>query len=131
MKNKATSILDLIGISSATLCLIHCLIFPILTIIPLGISDNHWVDLAFACIGMFVVSKIIMSDATRLVKIILSISITIVIIGVSIDLLYKLETNLVAYGGLIMLIGHFLNFKSHIKSKDNLTKNPTRVEIIL
>ena len=120
MKSKATSILDLIGISSATICLIHCLVFPILTILPLGISGNHWVDLAFACIGMFVVSKIVMSDASRVVKIVLSISITLVIIGVSIDLLYHLETNLVVIGGLLMLVGHYLNFKTHFKSKENM-----------
>ncbi|SNB43832.1 MerC mercury resistance protein [Flavobacterium psychrophilum] len=114
MKKRTTVILDILGISSATLCLIHCLLFPIITILPLGLSHNHWVDLFFACIGMFVVSKIILSNTTKLVKIILSLSISIIIVGVVIELLCNRNTYLVIIGGIIMIIGHYLNYKSHL-----------------
>jgi hypothetical protein len=117
MKKRTTAIIDILGISSATLCIIHCVLFPILTIIPIGFSSHHWIDLFFACIGTFVVSRIILSNATRLIKIILFISICITATGIVIELLYDTETNLIVLGGLIMIIGHLLNFKHHIVEK--------------
>lgn len=111
-KNKSIAFLDILGISSATLCLIHCLIFPILSVIPLKFSNNHWIDVLFACIGMFVVSKIVMSDTTRLVKTILFIAIVTIITGVVIELLYDIITPMVSIGGTGMIIGHLLNFKT-------------------
>ncbi|MDN5479404.1 MAG: MerC family mercury resistance protein, partial [Chryseobacterium sp.] len=48
MKSK---ILDAVGISAAVLCLIHCIAFPLLMIIPLGISHNPYIDMAFLVIG--------------------------------------------------------------------------------
>lgn len=113
MKKQYLINLDTLGISSSTLCLIHCLAFPILTFLPLELSHNHWIDLLFASIGMFVVSKIIMSDTTRLVKTILSISIVIIITGVVIELLCDITTPMVLIGGVGMIIGHLLNFKTH------------------
>jgi|GEM_PF-5601353 len=44
MKSK---ILDAVGISAAVLCLIHCIAFPLLMIMPLGISHNPFIDLTF------------------------------------------------------------------------------------
>ncbi len=55
MKSK---ILDAVGISAAVLCLIHCIIFPLLLIIPLGISHNPYIDLAFLIIGAAVVYRV-------------------------------------------------------------------------
>lgn len=110
LKNKSTAFLDVLGISSASLCLVHCLIFPVLSIIPIGLSNNHWIDVFFACIGMFIVSKIIMSDSTRLVKTILSIAIVTITTGVVIELLYDISTPMVLIGGTGMIIGHLLNF---------------------
>lgn len=116
LKNKSTAFLDVLGISSATLCLIHCLIFPILSIIPMGFSNNHWIDVFFACIAMFVVSKILLTDSTRLVKTILSTAIIIIITGVFLELLYNITTPMVLIGGTVMIIGHLLNFKNKKRS---------------
>ena len=112
MKIKPTSILDILGISSATICLVHCLIFPILTILPFGIQNNHWVDLAFCSVGLFVVSKIILSDALIKVKLILGISIITVVFGVVLEILFDKDYWLILIGGLGMIVGHFLNFRS-------------------
>lgn len=118
MKKQSLLVLDVIGISSATLCMIHCLLFPLLSIIPLGFSNNHWIDVFFACIGMFVVSKVVLSNATTLVKIILCISIALIITGVVLELLFNRDTSLIIIGGLLMIFGHILNYKSHkIKQK--------------
>ena len=58
MKKLAISFYDMLGISSAFICLVHCLIFPILTIVPLGLSHNPIIDLFFAAIGLFAILKI-------------------------------------------------------------------------
>lgn len=52
MKKHSIVVLNILGISSPSLCFIHCFIFPILSIIPLGYSNNLWIDVFFACIGM-------------------------------------------------------------------------------
>jgi hypothetical protein len=113
LKNKSIIVLDILGISSASLCLVHCLLFPLFSIIPLGFSNNHWIDVFFACIGMFVVSKILLSHTSRLVKVILSISILTIITGVAIELIYETATPMVLIGGIGMIIGHLFNFKTH------------------
>jgi hypothetical protein len=117
MKLKPTSVLDILGISSATICLLHCLIFPLITIFPFAFVQNHYIDTAFACIGMFVVSKIVLSNASFKVKIILSCSIILVIIGVCLEILLDFESWFILIGGLGMIIGHLLNFKNHKKSQ--------------
>ena len=113
MKNSTNKSYDILGISSATLCLIHCMIFPLLTIVPLGFSDNIFIDSLFACIGMFVVSKVLMSNASKIVKYILGISIGIIIVCVLIEMLFNLHIGLIFLGGFGMIIGHYLNFKNH------------------
>ncbi|WP_444660239.1 MerC domain-containing protein [Flavobacterium columnare] len=115
MKKQSIVVLDILGISSASLCLLHCLVFPILSIIPFGFSDNHWIDIFFACIGMFVVSKIVMSKTSKKVKLLLAASITVIITGVVLETLWKIDTLLILIGGIGMIIGHFLNFKQHSK----------------
>jgi asparagine N-glycosylation enzyme membrane subunit Stt3 len=113
MRKQSIAILDILGISSASLCLAHCFLFPILSVIPFGLSHNHWVDVFFVCIGMFVVSKILHSEASKKVKIILTVSLSIVLVGVVLEIVWQIDTAMVLIGGLGMIIGHFLNFKHH------------------
>jgi hypothetical protein len=113
MKKKSIAILDILGISAASLCLAHCLLFPILSVIPLGFSENHWIDVFFVCIGMFVVSKILLSNSSPIAKSILTASITIATVGVVLEIVLKIDTTLVLIGGIGMIIGHILNFKHH------------------
>ena len=115
MKKTTTPIYDILGISTATLCLIHCILFPLFTLLPFAVFHNEWVDTAFACIGMFVVSKILLSDAPQKVKIILGISILLIITSVVLELLYNVNFGLVYTGGFGMIAGHILNYKSHLK----------------
>ena len=113
MKKSTIKTYDILGISSATLCLIHCIIFPILTIVPFGFSDNIFIDSLFACVGMFVVSKVLISDSSRKVKYILGISIGIIMVNVVLEILFKIHLGLLFVGGIGMIIGHYLNFKNH------------------
>lgn len=113
MKRQITNSLDTIGISSATLCLIHCLVFPLISIIPIGISHNHWVDLAFALFGLFAVVKILKTCTPFYIKSILLISISIIIGSILITLFFHHHSSLLYFGGVGMIIGHLLNFKYH------------------
>lgn len=113
MKNSLTESYDILGISSATLCLIHCVVFPLLTIIPFGFADNAFIDCFFACVGIFVVTKVLMSRANKKVKYILGISILAIVLDLLFEILFDLNFGLIFIGGIGMITGHYLNYKSH------------------
>lgn len=114
MKTNTTSLYDILGISSAAICLVHCLIFPLLTILPLGISHNPFIDLLFAATGLFAILKII-KKSTLLVASILIISMALIWISVLSEFLLDIHLDLIFPGGIGMIIGHFLNYQSHKK----------------
>ena len=101
--------MDILGITSAGLCLIHCLIFPLLTILPLGLSHNPYVDLIFGLIGLFAVLKIIKSASLR-VTVLLLVSITLIIISVLVEIFLNYHSNWLFIGGIGMITGHILNY---------------------
>jgi hypothetical protein len=114
MKKKTTALYDILGISSATVCLVHCLVFPLLTILPLGLRHHPFIDVAFACIGLFAVFRI-MRKATVVVGRILLISMILVWMGILSEIIWDVHSNLILIGGGGMIIGHLLNYKSHDK----------------
>ncbi|TDO83962.1 MerC mercury resistance protein [Flavobacterium chryseum] len=112
MKKSTTSLYDILGISSATICLVHCLVFPLLTILPLGLSHNSFIDLFFATIGLFAILKII-KKSNLLVAAILIVSISLIWISVLIEIILDIHLDLIFIGGIGMIIGHFLNYRFH------------------
>lgn len=114
MKKISTNFYDVLGISSATICLVHCLIFPLLTILPLGLSHNPIIDLLFASIGLFAILKII-KKTSLLVSSILVVSIALIWIGILIDLFFEIHLDLIYFGGIGMIIGHLINYILHRK----------------
>jgi len=114
MKKISTSFYDILGISSATICLVHCLIFPLLTILPLGLSHNPFIDLLFASIGLFAILKIIKKSAL-LVSTILVVSMALIWISILTELLLEIHLDLIYFGGIGMIIGHLINYKLHRK----------------
>ncbi|GAA3760875.1 MerC domain-containing protein [Flavobacterium ginsengiterrae] len=114
MKKITSSFYDILGISSATICLVHCLIFPLLTILPLGLSHNPIIDLLFASIGLFAVFKIT-KKSTLLVSSILIVSMGLIWISILTDLLLEIHLDLIYFGGIGMIIGHLINYKLHRK----------------
>jgi hypothetical protein len=114
MKKTTTPIYDILGISSAAICLVHCLVFPLLTILPLGLSHNPFIDLTFASIGIFAILKII-KKSNLLVSSILIISIALIWISILTEIFLEIHLDLIFFGGIGMIIGHFLNYKSHKK----------------
>jgi len=114
MKKISTSFYDILGISSATICLVHCLIFPLLTILPLGLSHNPIIDLLFASIGLFAILKIIKKSAL-LVSSILVVSMGLIWISILTELFLEIHLDLIYFGGIGMIIGHLVNYKLHRK----------------
>ncbi len=114
MKKITSSFYDILGISSATICLVHCLIFPLLTILPLGLSHNPIIDLLFALIGLFAVFKIT-KKSTLLVSSILIVSMGLIWISILTDLFLEIHLDLIYFGGIGMIIGHLINYKLHRK----------------
>lgn len=119
MKKHLSLPYDFLGIASATLCMGHCLLLPLLTILPLGLFDEIWIDTLFACIGTVVVYKILISNASKTVKILLSISLSIIIISVLLDYFFGIHFGLILVGGVGMIVAHLINFKSHYRINKN------------
>lgn len=112
MKKTTPSRMDILGISTAGLCLLHCLIFPLLTILPLGLLHNPYIDLTFAAVGLWAVVNII-KKASLLVTLLLLSSITLLLLSVFIDIFLDYHTNLVLFGGIGMILGHLINYSNH------------------
>lgn len=110
MKSKN---LDLLGISAASLCLIHCLVFPLLLILPLSITHNAYIDLAFLAVGAFVVYRVAGQTGLKWVKSLLWGSIALIAVSVWLDLLYHMHTPLIYIGAAGLISGHIINFKHH------------------
>jgi hypothetical protein len=115
MQKSGLKKFDIIGVSSASLCLVHCLFFPILTILPLSFSHNHWIDFVFLCVGWFVISKILLSNVAKKVKIILAVSIVLITTGIALEFFWEVESLLVIIGGIGMICGHILNYRLYRK----------------
>ncbi|MFH6997808.1 MerC family mercury resistance protein [Flavobacterium sp. FlaQc-57] len=112
MKKTTSSFYDILGISSATVCLVHCLVFPLLTILPLGLSHNPFIDLLFAVVGLFAIFKII-KRSNLLTVTILIVSMTLIWISVLSEIILDIHLDLIFIGGIGMIIGHILNYKAH------------------
>ncbi|MBS7232891.1 MerC domain-containing protein [Flavobacterium psychroterrae] len=112
MKKSTTPFYDILGISSATICLVHCLVFPLLTVLPLGLSHNSFIDLLFATMGLFAIFKII-KKTSILISSILIISMALIWISVLTELFLDIHLDLIFIGGVGMIIGHLFNYKFH------------------
>ncbi|MGN7758588.1 MerC domain-containing protein [Chryseobacterium sp. 22532] len=110
MKSK---ILDAVGISAAVLCLIHCVVFPLLMIIPLGISHNPYIDLAFLIIGAVVIYRVTKNITNSWLKLLFWSSIILISISVLADLIFEIHIPLIYVGAAGLITGHIINFRNH------------------
>lgn len=108
-----TKILDYIGISAAVLCLVHCILFPLLIIVPLGISHNPLIDLLFLIVGTSVVFRITKKLESRWLKILFWTSIGIIAISIGLDLIFHVHSELIFIGAAGLIIAHIINFRNH------------------
>lgn len=110
MKSK---LLDAIGISAAVLCLIHCIVFPLLLIIPLGISHNPYIDLAFLIIGTLIVFRITKQVKNPWLNVLFWGSIVLIAVSVMADFIFEVHLPLIYVGAAGLITAHLINFKNH------------------
>lgn len=108
-----SKILDLIGISAAVICLIHCIAFPLLMIIPLGISHNPYIDLFFLLTGTVVVFRITKKVRFPWLKMMFWASLFCIAVSVAADFIFHVHAGLIYLGAAGLIISHLINFKSH------------------
>ena len=114
MKKTTSFNMDILGISAASLCLVHCLLFPLLTILPLGLTHNPYIDLLFILIGLWAVLRIIKTAKLSVIMLLL-VSITLILLGLVIEIFLDYHTSLILLGGIGLIMGHLLNYKNHKK----------------
>lgn len=106
---------DVIGISSATLCVIHCLITPILMVLLSQITWWHEFSYFFLLISFFAAYESSKKSITNPYLYLIWVSFFVLLISVIFeeDFSYLHELSYLASAGLI--IGHILNIK-HCKT---------------
>lgn len=104
---------DVLGIFSASLCLIHCVAFPLLLFIPLSVSHNAFIDLVFLLLGIWSAYKVTRCNVPLFLKYLIWISIILIFLSVLFDLLYHIHTLLVHIGAIGLIIAHIVNYKHH------------------
>lgn len=113
MKSKPISIIDILGMSSAALCLVHCLFFPVITLFSMTLPHAAWIDICFAAISIIMFFKVVISQSKIYIKWILGVSITILMAGIIAEVFFSVESVMVVLGGFGMIVGHALNYRNH------------------
>lgn len=101
---------DLIGVYTAFLCLVHCIMAPILFILPLGISHNPLLDSFFLLVGLFPVYKVLRSTSPIGLKISLVVSFVLIAISILLESLYYHESILIVIGTSGVITCHLINY---------------------
>ncbi|WP_394365431.1 MerC domain-containing protein [Niabella yanshanensis] len=104
---------DLLGISAAVLCLIHCLLFPVLMLIPFGFAHDAYIDLGFLLIGTAVVYNVTRNISSKSLKIAFWLAIGLISISVLLHLLFHIHSPLIYVGAVVLITAHLINFKNH------------------
>lgn len=103
--------MDVLGVSAAVLCLIHCLVFPLVFLIPLGSHHNHWIDLVFVLLGLYAVAKVTKNHRFHWISWLLWSGISLVAVSVLLSFWTHTHTPWMYVGVLLLITGHFLHFK--------------------
>ncbi len=110
--------LDVLGVSSAALCTIHCLLLPFLALIPFSWRHNHWIDLSLALLGLAVVYQLANKERSNKLLFWLWFSIMLVLGSVIVTIFTTYHSQLIYLGSFGLILGHIINYKSSIKSKN-------------
>lgn len=108
---------DLLGVSAALLCLVHCLVLPLLFFIPIGISHNPYIDLLFLLLGAWSVYKTAKNGKSLFLKSLLFTGILLISISVGMDIFLHWHSPLMYIGAGALIAGHVVHMKAHYKPK--------------
>lgn len=103
----------MLGLSVAVLCLIHCLLFPVLMVLPLGFEHAAYVDAAFLLIGTVVVYRVTRTMESKTLKYSFWTAIGLIAVSVMLDILFHIHSPLIYIGATLLITAHIINFKNH------------------
>ncbi|OJV54007.1 MAG: hypothetical protein BGO31_11595 [Bacteroidetes bacterium 43-16] len=126
--NYKTKNYDLLGMSAALLCLVHCVVLPLLVFIPIGISHNPYIDLLFLLIGAWSVYKTSKRSKRTSVKYMLWAGLLLITISIAMDIFLHLHSPLMYVGVAVLVAGHVLNMRTHHQSKQMRPQQEARHE---
>lgn len=104
---------DLVGMYSAALCLIHCLITPLLFTLPLGISHSPIIDFIFLIVGFIPVLKILIGKSPFTLKVLIFVSFVLIAVAILLESIYHWENSLIYIGAIGLITSHFIHYNSH------------------
>ena len=104
---------DIIGVYVAFFCLIHCILTPVLFLIPMGLFHNPVIDLSFLAMGFIPVVKVVQSKSSIYLKLLIAASWTLVAAAIAFEVFLNQETPLIYFGTAGLITGHLLNYKNH------------------
>lgn len=110
MKKLTVLAPDFLGITSAILCLVHCLALPILSMFPMMNNHNPYFDLLFACLGLCAAIPVLRACKT-FVAIILTLSFIVMFLSILLEIIFSVNTFLIYIGGIGVIAAHLLNIK--------------------
>lgn len=114
-RNKA----DTLGILSAVLCLIHCLLFPLL--ILTGFMSDHWADHSawmdyfFVVLAVFAVVSATRSTTRNDIKFWMWLSATWFSVSVLLHDTYSVAIVSSALSSVALVAVHTINFRQHLQ----------------
>lgn len=109
MKKLTALAPDFLGVTSAILCLVHCLALPILSMFPVMVNHNPYFDLLFACIGLCAAIPAL-RDGKTIVGVLLTSSLTLLFLSILLEIIFKIDTPLIYIGASGIIAAHLLNF---------------------
>ncbi|RXG11225.1 MerC mercury resistance protein [Leeuwenhoekiella aestuarii] len=104
---------DIIGVYAAFLCLIHCILAPVLFLLPLELSHNPLIDISFLAIGLFPVIQVVRSNAPVYLKILIAVSWTLIAAAIAFEVFLHQDTSLIYFGAIGLISGHLFNYSNH------------------
>lgn len=120
---------DLLGVTAAFLCLVHCMVLPLLIFIPLGIAHNSYIDILFLLPGIWSVYKTTKHSDSAIVAGLLWVSVALIALSILLHMLFHWHTPLVYIGAVGLIAGHLINFRQHktrhTNDKSEITCNRT------
>jgi len=107
---KTTLALDRGGVIISSLCLIHCLFFPLLsTFLPLfgAWSDIEWIHKLLVIMALPLSMTLIVRPETTLRRLLAILGIFLLIAGAFVESLHKFEVTITVIGAIFLGLAHF------------------------
>lgn len=108
-EESGRSLSDIVGISSAVLCLIHCMVLPLVTTLSTSFFSSEAFCYAFLALGLFAVIKTARHTHLTQIKVGLWIGFTILTFAVLTEEIFTWSIVANVIGATILVMSHIAN----------------------